>query len=61
MGRFDVIEVIVYATLATLVAVAWAICFMGQLKTKRVSLLSLFVLIAAEAILFWALPFVNRL
>jgi hypothetical protein len=40
---------------ASLVAVVWAICFRQQLENRKVSLLSLFTLIAMEAVYLWAL------
>ena len=40
---------------ACLVAVAWAICFRPQLENRKISLLSLFALIAMEAAYLLAL------
>jgi hypothetical protein len=40
---------------ACLVAVIWAICFRPQLENRKISLLSLFALIAMEAVYLLAL------
>jgi hypothetical protein len=45
---------------AALVAVAWAICFIRRLEANRVSLFSLFALLTAEAVFFWAIQFFKR-
>ena len=46
-------KVVSYSVAATMVGIAWAICFRPQLEKGRVSLLSVFVLVSMQAILAW--------
>lgn len=46
-------KALAYAALATIIGVAWAICFRPQVEKGRMSIMSLFSLIGMEALLFW--------
>lgn len=52
-------ELVAFALLGSLVAVIWAICFRPQVEKLRISLFSLFVLVAMEAVLLLAARVLN--
>jgi len=64
MPRYDdrptlAAQLVGFALLGSLVAVIWAICFRPQVEKLRISLFSLFALVAMEALLLLAARVLN--